>query len=160
MDLKLRPKSADDEEFLFGVFANTRSQEMAATGWGARECEAFLRQQFNAQTASYQGEFPNASYSVISLDGEDCGRLYVDRRPSEIRILDFALAPQFCGRGIGPALVEGLQGEARGAGKVVTLYVEKHHLSEIQFYERFGFMPGIETEFAVLMTWEAPRIVV
>jgi GNAT superfamily N-acetyltransferase len=44
-------------------------------------------------------------------------RLYVAREGDEIRIIDIALLPDYCNRGIGTTLLRGLQSEAAAAGK-------------------------------------------
>ena len=43
---------------------------------------------------------------------EPVGRLYVARWSDEIRIVDIALLPAFCNRGLGTTLVRALQAEA------------------------------------------------
>jgi GNAT superfamily N-acetyltransferase len=45
------------------------------------------------------------------------GPRYVMRAGDEIRIIDIALLPEYCNRGIGTALLRGLQSEAAAAGK-------------------------------------------
>jgi hypothetical protein len=49
--------------------------------------------QFAAQQTHYQARFPQASQDVVLADGVLVGQLYVDRRETEIRILDIALLP-------------------------------------------------------------------
>jgi hypothetical protein len=38
-----RPEEPDDEPFLCRLYATTRTEEMALTGWPAEQQEAFLR---------------------------------------------------------------------------------------------------------------------
>ena len=49
---------------------------------------------------------------MIVRDGEDIGRLYVDHRTHEIRIVDIALLPAHRNQGIGRALVQAVLDEA------------------------------------------------
>ena len=106
--------------------------------WDDAAKEAFLRMQFEAQDSWYRGQMPNASYEVILVDGEPAGRLYVDRRPDEIHVVDIALLPDYRGRGIGSALLSDLLAEADGSGKRATIHVERFNRART-LYERLGF---------------------
>jgi hypothetical protein len=61
--------------------------------------------QFKARHGYYQKQFPHAGYQIIEKDGEPIGRLYLDRGPQELRIIDIALLPGQRGTGIGGAVV-------------------------------------------------------
>jgi ribosomal protein S18 acetylase RimI-like enzyme len=78
---------------------------------------------------------------VILVDGKPAGRLYVHRRPSEIRIVDIALLPKHRGNGVGTRLLEDLLAEGDGAGKSVTIHVERMNPA-LRLYERLGFALG------------------
>ena len=60
------------------------------------------------------------------------------RTDDELRIVDIALLPQWCNRGIGSALVTALQGEAAAAGKPLRIHVERFNPA-LRLYERLGF---------------------
>src|ERR1700733_13179673 len=77
--LALKPARQVDEPFMIAVYANSRADEMALTGWSPDQRDAFLRMQFDAQKHSYATQFPPAEYSVVEWDGAPCGRLIVDR---------------------------------------------------------------------------------
>ncbi len=160
MDITLRHKTPSDEDFLFQLYAHSRSLEAAQTGWPAHQWNQFLKQQFEAQKSSYESDFPEANYDLIFIDGEACGRLYCDRRADEIRILDLTISPQFCGQGIGTRLLETLMMEARESRKTLSVYVHKFKPRTLNFYHRFDFTPGLETDFSVLMSWKNFRLVV
>ena len=49
--------------------------------------------------------FPDAAFQVIERGGEPIGRLYLDRRAEEIRIIDIALLPAHRRAGIGGAAI-------------------------------------------------------
>ena len=76
----------DDLPFLRRVYASTRAEELVMTPWEESEKESFLKMQFEAQHSHYQKHFPHASYQIIEKEGEPIGRLYLDRRPDELRI--------------------------------------------------------------------------
>ncbi|MDQ2784527.1 MAG: GNAT family N-acetyltransferase, partial [Chloroflexota bacterium] len=105
MNITLRPITPTDEEFLYGVYASTRAAEMALVPWNEAQKETFVRMQFTAQHRHYQEQYPDAAFAVIMADGCPVGRLYVDRWPEEIRIVDITLVPEARGAGIGTHLL-------------------------------------------------------
>jgi ribosomal protein S18 acetylase RimI-like enzyme len=106
--------------------------------WDDAQKESFLRMQFEAQDRWYREQMPDASFEVVLVDGEPAGRLYVDRREDEIRIVDIALLPEHRGRGIGTLLLGELLSEADAAGKSVTIHVERLNPA-LRLYARLGF---------------------
>lgn len=134
----LRPVTAADRGFLRAVYASTRAEELAPVPWPQEAKDAFLDQQFDAQSAHYRARFPDAAHDVIADDGRDVGRLYVDRREREIRIVDIALLPEGRGRGIGTHLLGRLAEEADAAGKTLVIHVERGNPAR-RLYERMGF---------------------
>ncbi len=40
--------------------------------------DSILRMQFNAQTSGYRGQYPDARYDIVELDGEPIGRVVRD----------------------------------------------------------------------------------
>jgi ribosomal protein S18 acetylase RimI-like enzyme len=150
--VRLRPAAAGDEEHLYRVYASTRQEELAPLGWAEAEREAFLRMQFTAQDRYYRAQFPEASYQVVLAGERPAGRLYVDRRPDEIRVLDIALLPEHRGGGIGSALLRDLFAEARARGVPVRLHVERSNPA-LRLYTRLGFEPIGERIPYLLMEW-------
>ena len=136
--VELRPVEAGDRELLFRVYASTRTDELAVVPWDEAQKAAFLRAQFEAQDAWYREHYLQASFDVVLADGEPCGRLYVYRGSTEIRIVDIALLPEHRGGGIGTALLRDLLAEADAAGKRVTIHVERLNPA-LRLYERLGF---------------------
>lgn len=136
--ITLRPTGDDDAEFLFRVYAAARAAELAATGWDDQLQEAFLRQQFAAQTGHYRLHYPNADFLVIEEHGQPIGRFYIARQADEIRLLEIALLPEFQRRGIGTRLVRDLLVEGTAAGQPVRLHVERFNPAA-RLYERLGF---------------------
>lgn len=150
----LRPVAAADAELIARIYAWTRAEEMAVVPWSEEEKGAFLAQQHAAQRAHYEAHYPYASHDVIEVDGEPAGRLYVDRRPADIRIVDIALLPEHRGRGVGGELIGRLLDEARERGASVSIHVE-HGNPARRLYERLGFEPVEERGIHVLLTWRA-----
>ncbi len=154
--VSLRPMRARDKPFLYRVYASTRAEELAVTGWSEAEKTAFLTQQFEAQHRYYQAQFPDAAFQVIERDGEPIGRLYLDRRAEEIRIIDIALLPAHRRAGIGGALLREILGEAAAAGKAVRIHVERNNPA-LGLYHRLGFKEIEDQGVYLLMEWSPVR---
>ncbi len=134
----VRPATEDDREFLVGVYYSVREEELAQAPWSDEQKRAFVEMQFQAQHTDYHERFPAARYDVILLGEEPIGRLYVDRRPTEIAILDIALLPRHRGRGIGGRLLAELIAESEATAKPLQIWVEKFNRAQ-SLYRRLGF---------------------
>jgi ribosomal protein S18 acetylase RimI-like enzyme len=150
--ITLRPVTPEDESFLLEVYAGTRADELALTNWSRSQQQAFIEMQFAAQQQYYRNQFPEAEPSIILLNGCAAGRLYVDRRDDEIRILDIAMATDFRGRGAGSSILRGVMAEAEKRGVSVRIYVERFNPSRALF-ERLGFSIVEQTPSHFLMQW-------
>jgi ribosomal protein S18 acetylase RimI-like enzyme len=149
----LRPARPSDRDLLFGVYASAREAELAPLNWPADERTAFLSQQFDAQEAAYRS-YEGASFDVVLVDGDPCGRLYVSRWPGEIRIIDIALLPHARGRGVGTHLIEGLLAEAAADGRCVSIHVEAGNPAK-RLYARHGFETAETLPGGIYERWEA-----
>lgn len=150
----LRAITPEDDSFLAGVYASTRAEELAVTGWSDEDKAVFCRRQFDAQSAHYRENYPGALFQVIERDGVSIGRLYVAHWEREIRIVDISLLPEHRGSGIGTKLLNGLQEEARAAGKSLTIHVERFNPA-LGLYQRLGFRIVEEQQVYLLMRWGA-----
>ena len=150
--ITLRPARDRDREFLYRVYASTREDELAVVPWTDAQREEFLRMQFAAQDSHYHTHFPDAAYDLVLRDGQPIGRLYVDRRPDELRILDIALLSEHRGGGIGTGLMRELLDEAARTGKAVRIHVE-HNNPALRLYHRLGFTRVGDTGVYYLMEW-------
>ncbi|WP_255988620.1 GNAT family N-acetyltransferase [Chitinolyticbacter albus] len=136
--LHFAPATTADQTFLFTLYASTRSDEMAVTGWSAQQQTEFIAQQFHAQHQHYQEHYREAEFAVLRHHHEPIGRQYVFRGPSTYNLMDLSLLPAWRGRGIGSLLLSRLIREADCAGKAIRLYVEQDNPAR-RLYERFGF---------------------
>jgi ribosomal protein S18 acetylase RimI-like enzyme len=150
----LRPVEDADRAFLVELYGSTREEELAQVQWDDGARRAFVEQQFSAQDAHYRANYPGATLDVIEVDGAPAGRLYVHRGPSDIRIMDIALAPAFRGRGIGTALLGSLMEEADASGRKLSIHVEQNNPAR-SLYDRLGFRPAGEHGVYVLMERQA-----
>ena len=149
----LRPASDADFPFLYALYASTRASEMALVDWTEQQKEEFLHMQFNAQHQFYHEHFASASFDVIEIDGSAVGRLYVDRREREIRIIDIALMPDQRGKGIGSELIRELIDEASASDRSVGIHVE-HNNPALSLYRRLGFAHVHDEGVYYFMRWQ------
>ena len=153
--IELRPVTSDDRELLYLIYAGTRQEELEPLDWSPEEKERFLRFQFTAQHQHYQEHFADASFDIILSDGEPVGRLYLDRRSDELRIVDIALLPGHRRKGIGGSLLRDILVEARDRELPVRIHVERNNPA-LSLYESLGFVKIDDTGVYFLMerTWE------
>lgn len=151
----LRPRRESDADFLRCLYASTRTAEMDLLPWPDEEKQAFLDQQFEAQTRHYDEHFSDAEFSIVEKDGEPIGRLYLDRRADEIRIVDIAIVSEHRGHGIGGKLLFDVLDEADRVGKAVRIHVE-HNNPALRLYKRLGFRHVDSTGVYFLMEWKGP----
>lgn len=150
--VSLRSERPEDHEFLRALYASTREAEMAILPWPPDQIAAFLDMQFEAQTSHYAAVFTAAERSIIELEERPVGRLYLDHREDEIRVIDIALMPTARGRGIGGNLLRGVLAAAAQRGVAVRIHVEVNNPAR-SLYDRLGFRE-IETRgIYTLMEW-------
>jgi ribosomal protein S18 acetylase RimI-like enzyme len=155
-ELSFRRFTENDLPFLARVYASTRAEELAVTDWSDEQKASFLDAQFRAQHAHYQQYYPAADWLVMTRGGEDIGRLYLERWPTQHRLIDIAFLPPYRGKGLGEALLRDLMDEAAAAGKAVSIHVEKFNPA-MRLYLRLGFKTEEDKGVHDLMRWTAPR---
>jgi ribosomal protein S18 acetylase RimI-like enzyme len=155
--ISLRPITPEDDAFLARVYASSRAQELAVTGWPEELKADFCRRQFDAQSAYYAENYSGAAFQIIERDGWPIGRLYVDRAEKDIRIVDITLLPEFRGSGIGTKFLRELQEEARNAAKSLTIHVERFNRA-LGLYQRLGFEQVEDKGVYLLMRWPPPNL--
>ena len=147
-----RPAGEADLPFLFQVYASTRVEELAQTGWPAELQNVFLRQQFEAQHHHYRTYYPAAEWLVVQCRGEDVGRLYLEEWPGQLRIIDIALLPSARGHGLGAAILSDTLAMAAARGKAASIHVEKNNPA-MRLYRRLGFLTVEDKGVYDLMEW-------
>ena len=125
---------------------------MRLVDWTAEQKTAFLAQQFEAQHHYYHEQFPSADYLVIERDGTSIGRIYLDRRKDELRLIDIALVPEARNQGLGGALLLDLLDEAQAVSLPVRIHVEKNNPA-MRLYLKLGFEPLEDQGVYQLMEW-------
>lgn len=148
----LRPETEADIPFLLRLYISTRWEELSITDWADAQKIAFLESQFAAQRSYYLSQYASAAFDVLEERGVPAGRLYLDRQADTLLIVDIAMLPEWCGRGIGTALLEAMFAEARLSGKGVTISVEKFNPAQ-RLYRRLGFREYAESDVYWFMHW-------
>ena len=129
-----------DQDFLRSLYASTRAEELSIVPWPKEQKVAFLSSQFNAQHHYYTAQFPNASFLIVEHNGNAVGRVYLDRREHELRLIDIALMPESRGQGLGTALLMEIFNECRFSAIATRIHVEKNNPA-MSLYLRLGFKP-------------------
>lgn len=144
----------EDREFLARLYASTRIEELQPVPWSQEGKKEFLRTQFEAQDRHYREHYADTIRQLIRVDGDLAGRLYLQHREDELRIVDIALLPEYRGRGIGSALLEQVLDEAVRARKAVRIHVEKNNPA-YGLYRRLGFRTLEDKGVYDLLEWRA-----
>ncbi len=148
----LRDEHQDDRAFLATLYASTRWDELAPTGWTDEVKLAFLDQQFGFQFHHYATFYADATRTIILSGSDPIGRLYLHHGPTDLRIVDISLLPLFRGQGIGTALLEAVLAEASAHGVTASIHVEAFNPAR-RLYERLGFTQIENKGVYVLMQW-------
>ncbi len=152
--LEFRQITDGDLPFLCTLYGTTRAAEMAMVDWTDEQKQQFITMQFNAQHDHYQNYFPEAEYLIMYSGETPVGRLYIDRRDSEIRLIDIALLPEHQSRGLGGALLSLMIEEARESHRTLSIHVEKNNPA-MKLYHRLGFQKIEDQGVYDLMEWSA-----
>lgn len=136
LGLSLRPIGDVDLPFLSALYASTRMEELARTGWPEAAKQEFLGQQFAAQHRHYMRHYPGAEWLIVERGGTAVGRLYFVHWTRECRIIDIAFLPEARGKGFGTASLGDLIDQA--GAKTVSIHVERMNPA-LALYRRLGF---------------------
>ena len=134
----LRPVTDGDDAFLLELYASTRD-DVLRSPLSAEEKAQFVAMQCRAQRVDYETRFRGSDHSIVLVDGVPHGRIWVDRRADEIRLLDIALVPHGQNRGTGRALLERLIVEADRSATPLRHSVLLENEAALRFYERLDF---------------------
>jgi ribosomal protein S18 acetylase RimI-like enzyme len=84
--------------------------------------------------------YAGAEFKLLALDGQLVGRLYWQLQPSELRLIEITLLPEFRARGFGTLLVQHLQTLAAKHQLPMALQVACTNHRALALYQRLGFV--------------------
>jgi len=142
-------------QFLFRLYADTRSNEMARWGWDEKQEAAFLDSQFKAQSEHYRETYPDADSQIILANENPVGKMLVNWGAHEVTLVDIAILREYCGRGLGTRLLTELLKRAAREEKAVRLHVLKSSPAR-RLYERLGFATVTDDGLYLGMFYGAP----
>jgi ribosomal protein S18 acetylase RimI-like enzyme len=152
LGIALRPMTDADIPFAAALYASTRADEVAQTGWPVEQQEAFLAHQHDAQHRHYRTHYDGAEWLIVERAGEAIGRLYLVEWERELRIIDIALMPDAKRHGIGGALLVDIMSRAAAARKAVSAHVERNNPA-LRLYDRLGFTLVEDKGVYLLLEW-------
>jgi ribosomal protein S18 acetylase RimI-like enzyme len=139
-------------DFLYRVYESTRWEELQQAPWSDEQRREFLMMQFQAQHQHYQQHYAGAEYQIIEITDQPAGRLYLDYREEEIRIVDIALLPEYRNTGVGTQILKAILAQAEAKQVPVSIHVEKNNPA-LKLYQRLGFVIKEDLGVYWLMSW-------
>jgi GNAT superfamily N-acetyltransferase len=151
-ECRLRVAVEADRDFLFALFCDERQHQFAHVTGSEEQTRQLLRMQFEAQRRHYRIQFSSAVHSIVLLNGEAVGQLYLDRQIDQFVVVDFALAPDFRRLGIGSKIIASVQSDAVAARKRIIGHVDRANPAA-QFWRNAGFHLTGEDSLYFKMEW-------
>lgn len=139
MSVEKRPTCAGDSDFLWRLYAATRSEELAAWGLPPEQQRHLLEMQYRARCQGYAASFPDAEHSILVEEGVPAGAMIVARSQAELRLVDISVLPEHRGRGIGAGAIGELIREAHARARPLRLSVLRTNPAQ-RLYQRLGFV--------------------
>lgn len=133
--ISYRVMTDDDLPFVAALYATTRAEEVASTGWPPEMQAAFLDQQHRAQHGYYRTAYPDGEWLLIERAGAPIGRLYLAVDGGMLLLVDISLLPAERGTGLGTAILRDLLARET---RPVELHVERFNPA-LRLYQRLGF---------------------
>lgn len=135
MRWELRPALDSDRDSLFALHRLTMREVIAET-WGWDE---------TWQQAEFMRRLDTCTVSVIEIEGQAVGALWLRATPESLHIVELQLVPKMQGRGVGSAVVQHVIQQGIDGGVPVTLSVVPANARAQRLYERLGFeVAGVE----------------
>jgi GNAT superfamily N-acetyltransferase len=148
----LRPAQSGDERFLFELFVAVHPE----FAWLPLEQQAkarLVQTQFDLMQQSYSERFPGANDHIIELQAQPVGRLWTRFGRTELRGIDLALLPATQGRGIGSAILDHLQSQARARKLAFRVSVLKSNHRARSLYARKGMRVVNQNDLYYELEW-------
>ncbi len=152
--LRRRPEVEEDAAFLFALFRAHQGALLA--GLDPAMLDMLLRPSFEGQRMTYRQRYPDARFEIVEDADGPVGRIVTDRGADALTLVDIALRPERCGRGLGTRLLAAVMDEARAVRRPLRLSVTAHNPGARRLYERLGFVPVQAGELHIELVWTPP----
>ena len=137
--ITIRDRTAADEALLLTLFAETKAPELALLGLAPAQLRPLLEMQYRGREMTYRTRYPDARDAVIECDAIPVGRVLLDRRHDDWRVIDIAVLCSCRGQGIASETMRTFQRECRELGIPLRLSVALGNPAQ-RLYERLGFV--------------------
>ncbi len=137
--LGLRLATSGDKPDLIAWFCAARPQ-LASLPLAPAQLQLLLMQQYQLQQQGYAHQYPHALLCIIEAESRAVGHIMLASLDDSLRIVDWGLAVDWRGRGIGSAIIFSLQAHALSEQKKLSLSVDSDNYRAQQLYQRLGFV--------------------
>lgn len=145
----LRLADSNDEEFLQQLFCSARP-ELAQLPLPPAQLTQLMRQQYESQQHSYRKQYPQLEHWIITTSSGCVGKIMFERSPSAVHIIDFIVAPEWRGRGLGRAILTRLKEHADSS---MSLQVDRQNINAKRFYHQLGFVTSQSSDTHNFLIW-------
>lgn len=154
----LRPARAQDDPFLFRLFAESQDQ-LALLTPNEPLWHRLVEAQYLGREMTYQAAYPDARSWILCFSenhrtAEPVGRLLVSRVLDRWRVVDLAVLRTYRGRGVASWALRYCQKECAATRTDIELEVAPQNPAR-QLYLRVGFRTDGEDLTSVRMRWRS-----
>jgi ribosomal protein S18 acetylase RimI-like enzyme len=120
---------------------------------------AIIERQFGYWDAQRQSglvdcDLATDRYEIVLWQGVPCGFFSFNTDGGRLHLINFAIHPQYQGRGIGSRILEQMKQRAQRKNQPLTLGAYKTNMKARKFYESHGLRKSGETTVHILYRWQ------
>lgn len=149
---ELRPVDAHDQGFLEELYFSSR-QDMHQAVANATVLRQLIALQRQVQQAGFEQNYPNAQHLIVMHSGSSIGRVVVDSGPTDLRLVDIAIAPSARRIGAANLVLRALQDAAVVLDLPIRLSVARSNQAARNLYLGLGFTVHSQDPVLEQMTW-------
>jgi len=146
----LRLVGENDQEFLRALFYSARP-ELTRLPLPPAQLTKLMRQQYESQQHSYREQHPQAEHWIILRQAEPVGKIMFERLQTTLHVIDFIIAAEWRGRGIGRSTLTALKAHADVG--VLSLQVDRQNINAQRLYYQLGFVTSQSSDTHELLVW-------
>ena len=146
LQIGMRPATADDLDFLVGVFLSAGREIITASrGWDAAH-----------ERAQFEERLDLSSTRIIQSGDLDVGFIMLVTKAEDVELHTISVLPEHQGLGIGSRITNEVVQSAAESGRGVVLSVLKENKRARALYERLGFVVAGESKHHHHMRFSKP----